>query len=415
VVLALLAGGCSPGEDQTPEIVPAPTPDEDVAPTPEADDEVDPAPPDEPEEADAPDEPEAVSLDDVRLRLDAVADGFDQPIYATAPEGDDRLFVLERGGRVWLLDGDGAELFLDLSDRTRVRSEEGLLGLAFHPDFAGTGRFVVHHTDTGGDNRVAEYRLADGAQTADPDSRRELLHVEQPAGNHNGGMVAFGPDGMLYVALGDGGGSGDQFGHGQRADTLLGTIVRLDTDAPDGVPADNPFVQGGGGAPEVWHYGLRNPWRFSFDSDELYIADVGQNRFEEVNVVPADEGGLNFGWPIMEASHCFDPPDGCPTDGLVLPVHEYEISGQSECAIIGGFVYRGEAIPGLTGHYLYTDYCSGVIRSFRHVDGQAVDHRDWTDQTGAVSTPYSWGRDGAGELYVTEVDSGRVLRLAPAD
>jgi glucose/arabinose dehydrogenase len=321
VALVLLATACTPADEaQTPEVVPGPTPDSEAEPADADDGEVvDPPEPTAPVERQEDEDAEDVSVDDVQLRFETAAEGFDQPIEVTAPVGDDRLFVLERAGRVWVLDGQDAELFLDVSDQTRVRSEEGLLGVAFHPGFADTGRFVVHHTDTGGDNRVAEYRLADDGRTADPGSRRELLHVEQPASNHNGGMVAFGPDEMLYVAIGDGGGSGDEFGHGQRADTLLGTILRLDPDAEDGVPGDNPFVGGSVGAPEVWHYGLRNPWRFSFDDDELYIADVGQNRFEEVNVVPADEGGLNFGWPIMEASHCFEPAADCPTEGLVHP------------------------------------------------------------------------------------------------
>jgi glucose/arabinose dehydrogenase len=351
-----------------------------------------------------------VLLDDVRLALEPVADGFDQPIDVTAPPGDDRLFVAERPGRVWIVDGEDRDLFLDISDQTVARGEQGLLGIAFHPDFTDSGRFVVHHTDANGDTRLAEYR-AEG-DTPDPGSRRELLQVDQPAANHNGGMVAFGPDGMLYLALGDGGGGGDTYGQGQRADTLLGTILRLD---PDGdAPPDNPFVGDQDGADEVWHYGLRNPWRFSFDFDDdlLYIADVGQDRFEELNVVPAGDGGLNFGWPIMEASHCFEPREGCPTEGLVEPILEYDIRNDA-CAVIGGFVYRGTAIAGLEGHYLYTDYCAGFIRSVRYEDGAAVDERDWTDQTGTVSTPYSFGRDDAGELYVTETQSGRILKLVP--
>jgi glucose/arabinose dehydrogenase len=420
--LVLLTAGCQGAEepDATTGAPAAPPPAEeaDGAEQPGAGEERDDEPePDRDPAADPDDaeEPDEMALDDVQLQLEAVADGFDQPIGVTAPEGDDRLFVLERAGRVWLLDGDDRELFLDVSDATVVRGEEGLLGLAFDPAFADNGRFVVHHTDLDGANRVAAYDTVDGGGIADPGSRRELLRVAQPASNHNGGMVAFGPDGMLYVAIGDGGGSGDRFDQGQRPDTLLGTILRLDLDGEDDVvPRDNPFAEGGEGAPEVWHHGLRNPWRFSFDGDELYIADVGQNRFEEVNVVAADEGGLNFGWPIMEASSCFDPPEGCDTDGLVLPVYDYPISGESDCAIIGGFVYRGEDVPGLQGHYLYTDFCSGAIRSFRHEDGAAVDQRDWTAQTGAVATPYSWGRDGAGELYLTEVDAGRIVRLAPA-
>jgi glucose/arabinose dehydrogenase len=402
VVLGLLAAGC-PADEPPPA-----APERETTPPPaEAEDTPEPDPP-----PDEPDEPDEVTIDEVSLALEPVAEGFEQPIDVTAPPGDDRLYVAERPGRVWILDGGDRELFLDITDRTVARGEQGLLGIAFHPDFADSGRFVVHHTDTEGDTRLAEYR-ADG-DSADPGSRRELLQVPQPAANHNGGMVAFGPDGMLYLGLGDGGGGGDTYGQGQRADTLLGTILRLDPDG--GAAAGNPFTDDDAGADEVWHYGLRNPWRFAFDFDEelLYIADVGQDRYEEVNVVPAGDAGLNFGWPIMEAGHCFEPREGCATEGLVGPVLEYEISG-GPCAIIGGFVYRGDAIAGLDGHYLYSDYCAGFVRSFRHDGGQAVDERDWTEQTGRVSTPYSFGRDGAGELYITETESGRVLKLVPGD
>jgi glucose/arabinose dehydrogenase len=404
-VFVLLLTGC-PADDPPEEIAePAPTPAEEPEPDPP------------PEEPDPPsEEPDPVPLEDVRVALEPFADGFDQPIYVTAPDGDQRLFVLERGGRVWVLDGEQRELFLDISGQVRTRVEEGLLGMAFHPGYADNGRFFIHYSDTAGDNVRAEAAVSDDPHVADPDSLATLLTVDQPASNHNGGMIAFGPDGMLYIALGDGGGGGDTFGHGQRADTLLGTILRLDVDAGDpyAIPSDNPFADSDGGAPEVWHYGLRNPWRFAFDGEELYIADVGQDRLEEINVIPAGEGGRNFGWPIMEGSQCFDPPEGCPTDGLVMPVLEYPIR-QGPCAIIGGDVYRGEAIDGLQGHYLYTDYCAGFVRSFRFEDGQAVDERDWTDQTGTVETPYSFGRDAAGELYVTETDTGRVLRLVAAD
>ncbi|MBW3663828.1 MAG: PQQ-dependent sugar dehydrogenase [Actinobacteria bacterium] len=374
----------------------------------------------------------------MRLALEEVATGLRGPLYVTAPPDDDRLFIVEQSGRVLVLTdpmtaavrvggrGSGPDVFLDLSEVVSVGNERGLLGLAFHPEYASNGRFFVHYTDGGGDTALVEYAVSDDPDVASSAPVAELLSADQPASNHNGGMLAFGPDGMLYLALGDGGGAGDQFGNGQRPDTLLGTILRVDVDggAPYEVPADNPFADGGDGAREVWHYGLRNPWRFSFDEAEglLYIADVGQNAFEEVNVVPADASGLNFGWPITEGNHCFDPPQDCSTAGLTLPVFEYPTD--EGCAVIGGYVYRGEAIPQLHGHYLYADVCGGFVRSFRHEDGQVTDERDWTDQLEGLSAetgesvsgyagPTSFGLDAAGELYLTTA-GGSVFRIVPA-
>jgi len=347
-----------------------------------------------------------------QLRLEVVADGLDAPVLVTSPPGDPRLFVVEKPGRIRLVDAAAAHpAFLDITALVGEEGlEQGLLGLAFHPGYADNGRFFVHYTDTGGRSVVAGYRVSADPDRADPESIRVLLVEEQPRRNHNGGMIAFGPDGHLYVAFGDGGGAGDPFDHGQRPETRLGAILRLDVDGPDGslVPPDNPFAAAGG-APEVWAYGLRNPWRFSFDGGLLYIADVGQSAWEEVNVVGAAAAGLNFGWPILEGEECFAAP-GCSTDGLEMPVLVY--SHAEGCSVTGGYVYRGAAIPELDGHYFYGDWCGGWIRSFRYRDGEAVDRADWSEDLGDVGRVVSFGIDSSGEVYVV-VQEGLVFRLVP--
>jgi glucose/arabinose dehydrogenase len=230
------------------------------------------------------------------------------------------------------------------------------------------------------------------AVTVSTGDQHVLLTVEQPAANHNGGMIQTGPDGMLYVGLGDGGGSNDRFGHGQNTETLLGGIVRID-------PAS--------GEAELWSYGLRNPYRFWFDGDVLYIGDVGQGAYEEIDVVTFDPDGFNFGWPITEGLHCFSPRTGCDVAGLTLPVIEVEHGDGGTCSITGGVVYRGAAIPELDGHYLYSDYCGGWLRSFRFQDGEAVDQKDWTDEVGSAGRVVSFGVDHTGEVYVLTVDAIR--------
>ena len=227
------------------------------------------------------------------------------------------------------------------------------------------GRFYVNYTDTGGTSRVAEYLVSSNPDRAEKATGRVLLSVPQPASNHNGGMLAFGPDGYLYIGMGDGGGGGDPSGNGQRPSTLLGALLRIDVTGGStyAVPAGNPFVAGGGAA-EVWAFGLRNPWRFSFDGQRLYIADVGQGQWEEIDVLTTAAGGANLGWSIMEGNHCYQPSSGCNRTGLTLPVFEY---GHGEgCSVTGGYVYRGTAIPELNGHYFYGDFCSGWVRSFRY-------------------------------------------------
>ena len=348
------------------------------------------------------------------LALEPVASGLDRPLYLTAPAGDPRLFVVEQGGRIRIV-RDGRLLpvpFLDLSDRVRTGGERGLLGLAFHPRYRETGFLYVDYTDLQGNTKVERYTVSRDSDRADPGSARLILAIDQPYANHNGGDVAFGPDGMLYVGMGDGGSGGDPHGNGQNRNSLLGKLLRLDVDrgTPYAIPHDNPFVATAGARGEVWAYGLRNPWRFCFDppSGLLYVADVGQNRWEEIDVQPATLAGLDYGWNAMEGSHCFRTPT-CRREGRVLPAVEY---GHDEgCSVTGGFVYRGRRMPGMVGHYFYADFCSGWIRSFKIDRGAVTEHREW--QGVHVDQPASFGVDGQGELYVCDL-AGRVYRLAAA-
>jgi glucose/arabinose dehydrogenase len=300
------------------------------------------------------------------------------------------------------------EPFLDITDRVWANGiEQGFLGLAFHPDYAENGRFFAYHTDENDDSRLVEFTVGSDPAFADPGTARELLFIDQPTDRHNAGMLEFGPDGYLYVAVGDGGDGG---GNAQDPENIFGTILRLDVDNGDpyAIPADNPFVDGGG-AGEVWAYGLRNPWRFGIDAHErlVYIGDVGQERWEEVNVIPLDQGGANLGWAYREGSKCFSNPE-CEETESVLPVVEYPHA--EGCSITGGTVYRGDAIPELNGVYFYSDWCQGWIRSFRYVDGEAADLQGWPDlDPGQVNT---FGTDGFGELYIGTW-GGEVWKLIP--
>ncbi len=354
-------------------------------------------------------------------RLREVANGLNSPVFLTSPPGDlTRAFVVEQGGRIRLIRNDGLVPipFLDISNKISNGGEQGLLGLAFHPQYAANGRFVVYYTNTSGDIRIASYKVTANPEVADPASEQILLAVPHPSfSNHNGGMVAFGPDGRLYAGIGDGGSGGDPNGNGQNRNTLLGKLVRLDVNAAGQatVPADNPFVGQSGMRPEIWSYGLRNPWRFSFDrlTGDLYIGDVGQNSREEIDAstdVAQFGRGLNFGWKIMEGTACFSPSSGCIRTGLTLPVLDY---GHSEgCSVTGGYVYRGSAVPALRGHYFYADYCSGWVRSFRLSGTGITQPLDWaTLRPGGQIT--SFGEDAGGEIYVI-LSSGRVFRIEPA-
>ncbi len=338
------------------------------------------------------------------LGLEEVA-SFDAPIEAVAAAGE--VYVASKEGRVWRL-GDEPEVVLDIRGPVVNRGEQGLLGLAFHPDFPSDPRFFVHYIGQDGSNILASYELIDGV--VDGNSVAILLTVPQPASNHNGGKIAFGPDDHLYLALGDGGRSNDAFGNGQNRDSLLGSILRLDVSTAGGyvTPADNPFANDG--AAELWAIGLRNPWRFDFDGDTIYIADVGQNAYEEVSVVRVEPAGYNFGWPITEGLHCFRPSSGCDAAGITLPIVEVEHGDDGTCSITGGLVYRGSAIPELHGHYLYSDYCGGYLRSFSIADGTLSDERDWTEDTGRLGQVVAFGEDAAGEVLIMTAD-GMVRRL----
>jgi glucose/arabinose dehydrogenase len=348
------------------------------------------------------------------IRLVEVAAGLDQPLYVAAPAGDARLFVVEQTGKIRIVQ-NGALLaapFLDVSAKITSGGERGLLSVAFHPSYAANGFFYVYYTDRNGDTRVERYHAAAGSNTADAASGQLVLAVAQPYANHNGGLLMFGPGGKLFVGLGDGGSGGDPQGNGQNPAALLGKILRLDVDAaqPYAVPPDNPFAGQAGKRGEIWITGVRNPWRFAFDRDAglLYVADVGQNQWEEVDVLPAGTGGQNLGWNLMEAMHCYNG-GGCVQQGLTLPVLEY--SHDDGCSITGGFVYRGGAMPALRGHYFYSDYCKGWLRSFRWTGSAVADARQW--EVGDIGSVTSFGEDAARELYLT-TSSGRVLRLAPA-
>ena len=352
------------------------------------------------------------------VRLQQVATGLDFPLFLTAPPGDNsRLFIVEKDGRIRLVK-NGILLgtpFLDISNKVSTGSEQGLLGLAFHPDYASNGRFVVNYTNPSGDTRVSLFRVSNNPDLADPVSETVVLAIDQPYSNHNGGMVAFGPDGKLYVGMGDGGSGGDPQGNGQNRGTLLGKLLRLEISSTGqvSVPADNPFVGQAGARGEIWSTGLRNPWRFSFDrqTGDLYIGDVGQNAHEEIDVFTTQFGrGVNYGWNVMEGDSCYSPSSGCNRSGLVLPVLDY---GHAQgCSVTGGYVYRGQALPELQGVYFYADYCSGSVRSFRLSGGVASEQREWPELRPGGSIP-SFGEDARGELYVLSAD-GTVFRVVRA-
>ena len=332
---------------------------------------------------------------------------------AYPPDGSDRLYVVLQPGRIVSFPNhpevDSAELFLDIRDRVNDRGEEeGLLGLAFDPQYADNGHLYVYYSASVPRRSVVSRFSVNPDGRAGPGSERILLEVPQPFSNHNGGQIAFGPDGYLYIALGDGGSRGDPQGNGQDLGTLLGSILRIDVSTVDStgayaVPANNPFVGHGGARPEIWAYGLRNPWRFSFDraTGELWTADVGQNRFEEVDII---RPGLNYGWNIMEGEVCF-ARSGCDRTGLEMPVAEYGREGG--CSVTGGYVYRGSRLASLYGAYVYGDYCSGRIWALRHDGDEVTEHMQIVDS--GLRIP-SFAEDAAGELYVLSFD-GTIYRL----
>jgi len=325
---------------------------------------------------------------------------------------DGRIFILEQPGRIRILRSGSLSQapFLDLTSKVEDGGEEGLLGLAFHPGFAQNQRLFVNYTRrvSGQLQSVTSEFPASPTNPdfVDPATERILLTVNKSFGNHNGGQIAFGPDGLLYIGLGDGGGQGDPEGNGQNSNVLFGKILRINVDSgtPYGIPADNPFANGGG-RPEIFALGFRNPWRFSFDqpTGRLFVGDVGEKTREEVDIVTR---GGNFGWNRMEGTVCFEPPTGCDQTGLTLPIHDY---GRSDGGtIIGGFVYRGSAIPSLAGAYVFGDFLSGRVWALRESGGS------WT-RSDLLSTGLSissFGQDSAGELYILDY-GGRLLKIAP--
>ncbi|MEM9561637.1 MAG: PQQ-dependent sugar dehydrogenase [Actinomycetota bacterium] len=429
-MLVLAATACVPPDEETatfapadgaeqtlPSVTQAPDgPDDD--PAAEPDDEPDDEEAGEPAAADGDGDGEPATTSTAPLAelqgltTELLAADFDQPILVTGAPGTDALFVVEREGVIRVVEDSRVrdEPFLDLTGQLLSSSiEQGLLGLAFHPDYATNGVLFAYWTDPAGDSLLARFE-ATAPTELDPESLEVVLQVDQPAERHNAGMLEFGPDGLLYLALGDGGGGGAT---SQDTSDPLGSILRLDVGVdgrgdstrPYAIPAGNPFDD------EIWVYGLRNPWRFSIDevTETVYIGDVGQDRWEEVNVVGLDGAGTNFGWFQTEGDQCFR--SDCDTAGLTDPILQY--SHDEGCSITGGRVYRGQAIPELTGHYLYADWCGGLVRSFRLTDrGQVADQLDWSDELGSLGQVTSFGVDGDGELLVVNW-AGELHRILP--
>jgi len=383
-----------PAPQPTPEPTPTPVPTPEVVATPQ------PAP-----------------AGDFGIDVQVVAAGFDRPIFVgNAGDASGRLFVVEKQGRILVVQNGQVrnDPFLDITDRVRSEAyEQGLFSVAFHPGYPTNGRIFVDYTDHNGDTVVSEFAADPGQARADPQSERVLLQIEQPYQNHNGGMLAFGPqDGYLYISAGDGGSGGDPLGHGQNAASLLGSLLRIDvdTDSVYAIPVDNPFASQPGKRAEIFAYGLRNVWRFSFDrvTGDLWLADVGQNDLEEVHLALAPlRGGLNFGWNIMEGSACFPPVmPTCNTEGLQIPIAEY--GRDYGCSITGGYVYRGRAFPALAGAYIFGDYCSGRVWTLQLNEQGAWQMIQRADFDFLIPT---FGEGGDGEIYLTDDAGGRLLRV----
>lgn len=360
--------------------------------------------------------PTLPALDTLAPKLIPVAGGFNKPVYLThAGDGSGRQFVVEQAGRILIFQNGviNPTPFLDIvgivgSDA----NEQGLLSVAFHPRYTDNGFFFVNYTNKNGDTVIARYGASSNPNVADPNSAKILLTIDQPYSNHNGGQIAFGPDDYLYIGMGDGGAAGDPHNNGQTLNAMLGKILRIDVDNgnPYGVPQDNPFVANSDTRPEIWSYGWRNPWRFSFDpaTGDLYMADVGQNQYEEVHVeLAGSPGGQNYGWRIMEGSHCYESGNcDAAGQGLVLPVAEYDHS--QGCSVTGGYVYRGAQFPALTGTYFYGDYCSGIIWGLRREANGGWAQAQLLSSGQTIS---SFGQDEAGEVYLLQHRTGEVFQL----
>lgn len=351
----------------------------------------------------------ARAADAPKLRLEPFMTGLEFPVYVTH-DGTKRVFIIEQRGKIRLvMDGKLQEKpLLDIRDRVAFGGECGLLGMAFHPDFARNGRFFVNYTSTKGESlhtRISEFHVDAKATQASADTERIILKFKQPWANHNGGQILFGPDGKLYIGTGDGGLAGDPLNSGQRLDTLLGKILRVDVDGkqPYAIPPDNPFVNLRDARPEIWCYGMRNPWRFCFDpvTKLLYCADVGQDKWEELDII---EKGGNYGWNIMEGNH--DYRTGRPKTGLIPPIKEY--GHDLGLSITGGHVYRGKRYPALAGYYIYGDYDSGRIWGLRYEGNRVTADAELLKTNIKIS---SFGEDVDGELYICNHYAGEVLRL----
>lgn len=354
-----------------------------------------------------------------KLTLEEISSGFFHPVTITHAQ-DSRLFVVCQNGEIKIIDESGNQQgnpFLDI--RSRVRSsggEQGLLGLAFHPEYATNGYFYVHYTLSNGDSRIGRYQvMEEDSSRANPNSEKELLTINQPFNNHNGGDLKFGPDGFLYIALGDGGSGGDPLRHGQDKQSFLGKMLRLDVNQGDpyAIPADNPFVNDPGTRNEIWALGLRNPWRFSFDriTGDMWIGDVGQGDFEEISMQPASsKGGENYGWRCYEGFSVFNTSLCPPASSLTEPVHAYDNTFSVGESVTGGYVYRGETYPLLQGHYIFGDYESGRMWTIFQNDAS-----QWevTDQERPLSVKQisTFGEDEKGEMYVAAYSSGKIYRI----
>jgi glucose/arabinose dehydrogenase len=355
--------------------------------------------------------PSTLPLSELVVTFATVDSGFNDPVLLVADPDGGADFVVEQPGRIVRADRGEHAVALDIRDVVRFGGEQGLLGLAFHPSFEQNRLAYVNYTDTRGRTVIAQFVVHDG--TFDASSLLEVLVVDQPARNHNGGMIAFGPSGYMWIGMGDGGAANDSFHNGQNPNTLLGAMLRISVPGTDGAPYDipesNPYAEGNDGAPEVYWTGLRNPWRFAFDffadgvGADVWIADVGQNNVEEVSVMFTGNQRANFGWPVMEGSECFRS-DNCDRSAYVPPVSEYR--HDEGCSITGGYVYRGDAIPELAGHFFYSDFCTGFVKSYSLAAGDY----DWTPVTGPLPSPSGFGIGGDGELYLVS-HSGTVYRL----
>ena len=369
------------------------------------------------------------------LRVMKLVEGLHKPVYLTAPENNsDTLFIVEQHGVVQrLINGEVAlspllNICHQVHQPKMPGDERGLLGFALHPQFSKNGRIFVNYVNKEDSTVISEYEVDPKTIIANAKKEKIILKFQQPYSNHNGGQLAFGPDGFLYIAVGDGGYAGDPHDNGQNIETIFGTILRIDVDRtpPYEIPVDNPFLNEKRAKGEIWCYGLRNAWRFSFDAEtgDLYIGDVGQSSWEEIDYLPAISPGANFGWNKMEGAHCYPPGEDCEKEGLVLPIFEYpnnanymktligwDQNDAQGCSVTGGYVYRGSQIPELYGHYIFGDYCTGKVWSFTVKNGASQNYEEWKIN-GLEEDLYlsSFGEDGKGELYIVN-HTGSIYKL----